>query len=141
MSAPAAKRPRGAHWHRCLSGWRALASRLPSSQRYSDDLEYQTAPSVTTMQTLVNNVAAHSCMAATTHIVPAPGHMRLIIAKFPPPRRRSQDNAAMPNRLPIAPHTVAATTVRDIGIWVARVNAAVTMPLDTVTEYVICISV
>ncbi|KZV60981.1 hypothetical protein PENSPDRAFT_659241 [Peniophora sp. CONT] len=103
--------------------------------------ERQTAPNVTRMQTTMNTVAVHSCMAATTHTVPTTVHTKLMTTKHAPPGPCSQDSPAMANKLPAAPHSVAAITVREIGKpLLARVSDAAMIPQHTVTEYVVCMS-
>ena len=83
-------------------------------------------------------VAVKSCMAATTHTVPSTEHARLMtvnhVATGPGLPLCSQDTAAIASKLPAAPHTVAATTTRDTGMLLARVNAAAMIPQHAVTE-------
>ena len=93
------------------------------------------------MHASMDMVAISSCIAATKHIVPSTEHARLMATKYIPPRRCSLQRAAMTNRLPAAPHTVAAITTRGTGMLLARVNAAAMMPQQTVTEYVVWIMV
>ena len=66
-------------------------------------------PRTITTQMQVIAVDTQPFNAATMHSVPTDEHRTLRIVKYTPSRSPSWESAAMTNKLPIAPQTVAAS--------------------------------